>query len=94
MNPLDVGDELTGFGRSEGEPWAGSALGVEDQKLAQLMFGSLLARIRIEDGSPLTRAEVDRVIAIVTALGAAVRAVRDRKRLRLVHGTKKKRDDG
>ncbi|HEY5375140.1 MAG TPA: hypothetical protein VIK01_15775 [Polyangiaceae bacterium] len=94
MSPFDVGDELTGFGRSPGEPWAGSALPIEDQKLAQLAFGSLVARMRLgEEGEPLTPAEVARVLGIVTTIGAAVVAARDRRRLRLLPARQKKESD-
>jgi hypothetical protein len=85
VNSLDVECELTGYDRLQGETWAGKHLSIEDQKLALLAWGSLLARMkRPEEMGVLDAGEVDRALGVLQAIVAAVVATRTRRHLRVV----------
>jgi len=96
VRPLDVGDELTGFGRSQGEHWAGLKLNQEDRQTAFLTWGSMIARMRpADDGEPLQPEEIERAIEMLNAIVEAVVATRaaSRGHLRIVAEQPEAKDD-
>ncbi|HEY5375141.1 MAG TPA: hypothetical protein VIK01_15780 [Polyangiaceae bacterium] len=77
MRTLDVLDEISGFGRSEGEPWAGRNLSQEDRQAAVMAMTTLFTEMKL---GHLEAADFDRLFEVLGAVTAAIVAARKHTR--------------
>jgi hypothetical protein len=73
MKPLDVTDALTGFGRSPGEPWAGSSLNLDEQQSAVRAWDAFCAGLAPEEVHEMSREQIDRTLAVFGSIIAAIK---------------------